>query len=108
MTEELDAGMVAGRIAESDELSVPDPRRELGKARRRKEDAKLVTGQTNWTDNITLPGMLHMAFLRSPMAHARITRIDVAPALERPGVLAAYTAADLGVAEMGLPCALPV
>ena len=34
---------------------------ELGKARLRKEDARLLTGQTNWTDNIVLPGMLHMA-----------------------------------------------
>ena len=46
---------------------------ELGKARTRKEDARLVTGQTNWTDNIVLPGMLHMCFVRSPFAHARIT-----------------------------------
>ena len=44
---------------------------------RRKEDARLITGQTNWTDNIMLPGMLHMAFLRSPYAHARITSVDV-------------------------------
>ena len=36
---------------------------ELGKARLRKEDERLITGQTNWTDNITLPGMLHIAFL---------------------------------------------
>ena len=53
------------------------PAAELGKARRRKEDARLITGQTNWTDNITLPGMLHMAFLRSPHAHAKITSVDV-------------------------------
>jgi carbon-monoxide dehydrogenase large subunit len=46
---------------------------EVGKARTRKEDARLVTGQTNWTDNIVLPGMLHIAFVRSPFAHARIT-----------------------------------
>ncbi len=46
---------------------------ELGKARLRKEDERLITGQTNWTDNIQLPGMLHIAFLRSPYAHARIT-----------------------------------
>ena len=49
------------------------PPAELGRARLRKEDARLITGQTNWTDNITLPGMLHMAFLRSPYAHAKIT-----------------------------------
>ena len=36
------------------------PAPELGKARTRKEDARLLTGQTNWTDNIVLPGMLHM------------------------------------------------
>ena len=46
---------------------------ELGKARLRKEDERLVTGRTNWTDNIQLPGMAHIAFLRSPFAHARIT-----------------------------------
>ena len=40
---------------------------ELGRARPRKEDARLVTGQTNWTDNIVLPGMLHMAFAAQPV-----------------------------------------
>ena len=82
--------------------------RELGRARKRKEDAKLITGQTTWTDNIQMPGMAHMAFLRSPMAHARIVSIDVSPALQRPGVFAAFTAADLGVDGMALPCAWPV
>ena len=53
---------------------------ELGKARLRKEDERLITGQTNWTDNIQLPGMLHIAFLRSPYAHARITSVDVSAA----------------------------
>ena len=63
------------------------PAAELGRARLRKEDAKLITGQTNWTDNITLPGMLHMAFVRSPYAHAKITRVDVSGALSQPGVM---------------------
>jgi len=108
MTEQLDAGMVAQQIAESDEQSPPDSSRSIGKAHKRKEDAKLVTGQTNWTDNITLPGLLHMAVLRSPMAHARISRVDVAPALEMPGVVAAFAGAELA-AELGsLPCAWPV
>ena len=57
---------------------------ELGRARLRKEDARLVTGQTNWTDNIVLPGMLHMAFARSPMAHARITGVDLSAARAMP------------------------
>src|SRR5215472_14148054 len=81
---------------------------ELGKARLRKEDARLVTGQTNWTDNITLPGMLHMAFVRSPYAHAKITSVDVSGALAVPGVVAAFCGADLGAEQGSLPCAWPV
>ncbi len=80
---------------------------ELGKARTRKEDARLLTGQTNWTDNIVLPGLLHMAFVRSPFAHARITSVDVSAAKDMPGVVAAFSAADFG--EQGsLPCGWPV
>jgi carbon-monoxide dehydrogenase large subunit len=80
---------------------------ELGKARLRKEDARLLTGQTTWTDNIALPGMLHMCFVRSPFAHARITSVDVSAAREMPGVIAAFSGADFG--EQGsLPCAWPV
>ncbi|MFF3190966.1 xanthine dehydrogenase family protein molybdopterin-binding subunit [Streptomyces misionensis] len=82
--------------------------REVGRARLRKEDARLLTGQTTWTDNIQVAGMLHLAILRSPMAHARITRVDVAPALERPGVLAAFSGADLAEGLGSLPCAWPV
>jgi carbon-monoxide dehydrogenase large subunit len=109
MTEQLDAGMVAGEVAEHPEqVSAPDAQRELGRGRRRKEDAKLVTGQTNWTDNITLPGMLHMAVLRSPMAHARIASVDVSAALELPGVIAAFSGADLAGEDGALPCAWPV
>ena len=81
---------------------------ELGQARLRKEDARLVTGQTNWTDNITLPGMLHMAFLRSPYAHAKITRVDVSGAKELPGVIAAFSGADFADEQGSLPCAWPV
>jgi carbon-monoxide dehydrogenase large subunit len=84
------------------------PAAELGRARLRKEDAKLITGQTNWTDNIRLPGMLHMAFLRSPYAHARITRVDVSGALGQPGVVAAFCGADFGAEQGSLPCAWPV
>jgi carbon-monoxide dehydrogenase large subunit len=81
---------------------------ELGKPRLRKEDARLVTGQTNWTDNITLPGMLHMAFLRSPYAHAKITRVDVSAAKSQPGVIAAFSGADFAAEQGSLPCAWPV
>jgi aerobic carbon-monoxide dehydrogenase large subunit len=84
------------------------PVAELGRARLRKEDARLITGQTNWTDNIRLPGMLHMAFVRSPYAHAKITRVDVSGALDQPGVIAAYSGADFAAEQGSLPCAWPV
>ncbi len=81
---------------------------EIGRARLRKEDARLITGQTNWTDNMKLPGMLHLAFLRSPFAHAKITRVDVSAALEQPGVIAAFSGADFAAEQGSLPCAWPV
>ncbi len=84
------------------------PVTELGRARPRKEDARLVTGKTNWTDNMLLPGMLHVAYLRSPFAHARITRIDVSGALQVPGVVAAFSGDDFGAEQGSLPCAWPV
>jgi carbon-monoxide dehydrogenase large subunit len=81
---------------------------EVGKARRRKEDARLITGRTKWTDNMQLPGMLHLAVARSPMAHAKITGIDTTAAKQQPGVVGVYTAADLGAEAIGLPCAWPI
>jgi aerobic carbon-monoxide dehydrogenase large subunit len=84
------------------------PVTELGRARPRKEDARLVTGKTNWTDNILLPGMLHVAYVRSPFAHARISRVDVSAALQVPGVVAAFTGEDFGAEQGSLPCAWPV
>ncbi len=84
------------------------PAAELGKSRLRKEDARLITGQTNWTDNIVLPGMLHIAFLRSPYAHARITSVDVSAARSEPGVIAAFSGADFAAEQGSLPCAWPV
>src|SRR5271156_676514 len=81
---------------------------EVGRARLRKEDERLITGQTNWTDNIQLPGMLHIAFLRSPFAHARITSGDVSAARNEPGVIAAYSGADFAAEQGSLPCAWPV
>ncbi len=82
--------------------------REVGRARRRKEDARLLTGRTLWTENVTLPGMLHLAILRSPVAHARITRIDVSAALLRDNVVTAFTGADVADVQGSLPCAWPV
>jgi carbon-monoxide dehydrogenase large subunit len=81
---------------------------EIGQPRKRKEDAHLLTGRTTWTDNMVLPGMVHLAILRSPMAHARITSIDVSAALQRPGVLAAYSGRDFAEIQGSIPCAWPV
>src|ERR687891_605100 len=81
---------------------------EVGQARRRREDAHLITGRTLWTDNVTLPGMLHFAVLRSPVAHARITKVDVTAARERAGVVAAFTGADLADDWGSLPTAWTV
>ncbi len=69
---------------------------EIGRDRRRKEDLRLITGRTRWTDNITLPGMLHCAMVRSPFAHARITSIDKSEAEQSRNVVAVLTGADLG------------
>ena len=71
------------------------PAPEVGKARRRKEDRRLITGRTRWTDNITLPGMLHLAMVRSPYAHARITAIDTSAAKAVPGVFDVVVGADI-------------
>ncbi|MFC6884345.1 MULTISPECIES: xanthine dehydrogenase family protein molybdopterin-binding subunit [Actinomadura] len=78
---------------------------EVGAPRRRSEDARLVTGRTRWTDNMQPAGTLHVAFLRSPQAHARIVRADAERARERPGVVAAFTGADLADEQGSLPCA---
>ncbi|SDQ85493.1 xanthine dehydrogenase family protein molybdopterin-binding subunit [Thermostaphylospora chromogena] len=81
---------------------------EIGRPRRRKEDTRLVTGRTRWTDNIQLPGMLHVAYLRSPLAHARITRVDLEEARSMPGVVAVYSGRDFADEQGSLPCAWPV
>jgi len=80
----------------------------LGRPIKRKEDARLLHGQTNWTDNIQLPGTVHMAILRSPFAHATITKLDVSGALAMPNVIAAYGAAELGELNGSVPCVWPV
>jgi carbon-monoxide dehydrogenase large subunit len=84
------------------------PAREVGRARKRKEDARLITGKTTWTDNMILPGMLHLAVLRSPVAHAKIARIDVGAAQQAPGVVAVFTGRDFAEEQGSIPCAWPV
>src|SRR5215212_6655986 len=62
---------------------------------RRKEDARFIRGQGHYVDDVQLPGMLHGAVLRSPVAHARIVSIDTSAALQHPQVHAVITGKDL-------------
>jgi len=72
---------------------------EIGRERRRKEDQRLITGRTRWTDNIVLPGMLHLAMVRSPFAHATISSIDTTEAKASRNVVTVLTGADLGESQ---------
>ena len=76
----------------------------------RQEDPALLTGEAKYTDDLAIPGALHLAVLRSPYAHARITRVDRRPRAAMPGVVAVLhrrrPRATLWAAPM--PCAWPV
>src|SRR3954462_9473865 len=84
------------------------PAKEVGQARRREEDARLITGRTTWTDNMTLPGMLHLAVVRSPVAHAKITSVDLSAAQQAPNVVAVFSGRDFAEEQGSIPCAWPV
>ncbi|MBM3769739.1 MAG: xanthine dehydrogenase family protein molybdopterin-binding subunit [Acidimicrobiia bacterium] len=75
----------------------------FGSGIRRREDPRLITGAATYTDDLTMPGMLHAVMLRSPHAYAKITRIDTSRARQAPGVIASYTGADVNLNAM--PCA---
>ena len=78
----------------------------IGASVERKEDKKLLAGQAQWVDNMYLPGTVFLGVVRSPYAHARITRVNVAPALAHAGVVAAWSGSDLDDEWAGsLPCA---
>jgi len=79
------------------------PAKEIGSPRLRKEDQRLITGRTKFTDNIVLPGMLHLAMVRSPFAHARITNIEASEAKAAPDVVAVLTGADVAEEQGSLP-----
>jgi aerobic carbon-monoxide dehydrogenase large subunit len=72
----------------------------IGEAVRRTEDRRLVTGFGQYTDDVRAEGLLHAYFLRSPMAHARIVRLDAAAARRAPGVAAVFTGADIAAAGL--------
>jgi carbon-monoxide dehydrogenase large subunit len=69
--------------------------RMVGAKVHRVEDRRILTGNGHYVDDLQLPRMVHAAFLRSPIAHGRITHLDVSDALAAPGVHAVYTGADM-------------
>src|SRR5262249_34610486 len=73
----------------------------IGAAVRRKEDFRFITGKGQYTDDVSRPGQSHIHFLRSPHAHAKITKIDAAAAKQMPGVLAVLTGAELAADKIG-------
>ena len=74
--------------------------RVFGKPIRRTEDARLLEGRGRFLDDVDLPGAAHVAFVRSPVAHARIRSVDTSLAKQSPGVLLALGGAEL---EQALP-----
>jgi aerobic carbon-monoxide dehydrogenase large subunit len=80
----------------------------IGQRVPRKEDARLLTGRGSYVDDIILPGMLHAAFVRSPIAHGKIRSIDISLARVMPGVRAVYTARDLERFDLKLKSGHPV
>lgn len=85
----------------------------LGNRVRRVEDPDLLTGRGTFVGNLKIPGCLAAAFVRSPYAHARVTSVDTSAAAGAPGVVAAYSAADLdleplsGLFVLNAACARP-
>src|SRR5262245_34097860 len=84
--------------------TIEKPATLVGKKIRRREDPRLITGTATYVDDIQKPGMHHACIVRSPHAAARIKGIQTQAALDRPGVVAVYTGAD--VKDLGaVPCA---
>ena len=80
----------------------------LGQSLKRAEDPRLITGQGSFVDDINLPGMLHVAVLRSPHAHARVKSIATAAASSAPGVVAVLTAEDIEGVLQHVPTGISV
>src|SRR5689334_1416830 len=78
-----------------DPTAVDRPNSYIGKSIPRPNAARLVEGRGQYVDDIMLPRLLHVSFVRSPHAHAKIGAIEAAEALKLPGVLRLFTAADL-------------
>src|SRR6266404_6183082 len=80
----------------------------VGQRVKRTEDPRLIKGLGHYVDDIKLPDTLHVVFLRSMYAHARITSIDVSEASHAPGVVAVYTGKDVAAKIGQVPIAAVV
>jgi len=80
----------------------------IGQPVRRTEDNRFVTGKGRYTDDIDLPGQAAAYLLRSPHAHAEITKIDASAARKAPGVLLVWTAEDIKGEIAPIPCIIPM
>ena len=87
---------MAKRKASPAKVGIQPEQKVLGQRVVRNEDARLLTGRALFIDDLQLPGTVHVAFVRSPYAHARINGIDTSFARDFDGVLAVVTAEDLG------------
>jgi aerobic carbon-monoxide dehydrogenase large subunit len=91
------------------QVAEPEAKRWVGGGLLRKEDPELLTGQGRYVDDITLPGMLWLSFVRSPVAHATIASIDTSAAKQLPGVQAVFTGPELADDwAAAMPCAWPI
>ena len=79
--------------------------RYVGERVKRTEDPRLIKGLAHYVDDIGLPDTLHVAFVRSMYAHARINGIDTTAAANAPGVVAVYTGKDIAEKVGPVPCA---
>src|SRR5690606_19760310 len=77
-----------------------------GRALRRTEDARFLTGRARFVDDVTPPGALHLAILRSPHAHARVRGVDLAAARAMAGVADAFAFADIAAYAKPIPVRL--
>src|SRR6267142_1986714 len=81
------------------------PNKYVGQRLKRTEDPRLIKGLAHYVDDIRLPDTLHVVFVRSIYAHARIAGIDVTEAVKAPGVMAVYTGKDIATKVGPVPCA---
>ncbi len=96
--------MTSGRLSLSDQQAQT---RGIGAAIRRNEDPRLLRGRGSFVDDVNPPGVLHAATVRSPYGHARIRSIDTRAARASPGVVAVFTAMDLGEFNQPAPLVVP-